>query len=48
MPAMLRRISSMRFWKSNKQLINMNSKPKISVIVPVYKAEKYLHKCVVG
>ncbi|MEE1020754.1 MAG: glycosyltransferase family 2 protein [Bacteroidales bacterium] len=24
----------------------MNSKPKISVIVPVYKAEKYLHKCV--
>ena len=22
--------------------------PKISVIVPVYKAEKYLHRCVDG
>lgn len=24
----------------------MNSNPKISVIVPVYKVEKYLDKCV--
>ena len=25
---------------------NFKNKPKISVIVPVYKAEKYLHRCV--
>ena len=24
----------------------MNQAPKVSVIVPVYKAEKYLHRCV--
>ena len=26
--------------------MNAHQSPKISVIVPVYKAEKYLHRCV--
>lgn len=26
--------------------MNNNTMPKISVIVPVYNAEKYLHRCI--